>query len=402
MTEIRVRKLFGRFNYDFDMGNMTKSGMRILSGPNGFGKTVILECLNAISNSDLSFFLQLNFGSFEIRRHEIDKQIKIVKKNNGLCVNGEELSYKAINLFSRGIVERPLGDEKATKQMTEKIGVILEYMQNILGPIQYIKGQRLVDIDDSRILVSRQSELRGYSKRILETVNKIPEKFRTPMRSLDSLYSVKSNELDRTFLKRLFELKEGIDEETFKQKIELVRGKIQKLNESGISKMGTLDVTQFREEDARALKIYFEDFDEKYRVYEKMIEQIGLFKKIVDERFLFKHLEITNGQNLAIVDDDTQERIDLNKLSSGEQEILVLYYRLLFEIPEGSIVLIDEPEISLHIAWQRKFAQDLQEIVKLRNLFAIVATHSVQIVSGNRHIQYDLGEMYKNGLNKRE
>lgn len=49
--------------------------------------------------------------------------------------------------------------------------------------------------------------------------------------------------------------------------------------------MGTLDVMQFREEDARALKIYFEDFDEKYRVYEKMIEQIGLFKKIVDERF---------------------------------------------------------------------------------------------------------------------
>lgn len=184
----------------------------------------------------------------EIRRYEIDKQIEIVKKNNGLCVNGEELSYKAINFFSRGIVERSSGDEKATKQMAAKVGVILDYMQSVLGPIQYIKGQRLVDIDDSGIFVSRQSELRGYSRRILETVNKIPEKFRTQMRSLDSLYSVKSNELDRTFLKRLFELKEGIDEETFKKKIELVRGKIQKLSESGISKMGTLDVTQFREE----------------------------------------------------------------------------------------------------------------------------------------------------------
>ena len=135
-------------------------------------------------------------------------------------------------------------------------------MQSVLGSIQYIKGQRLVDIDDSRIAVSRQGELRRYSRRILETVNKIPEEFRMQMRSLDSLYSVKSNELDRTFLKRLFELKEGIDEETFKQKIELVRGKIQKLSESGISKLGTLDVMQFRGEDARALKIYFEDFDE--------------------------------------------------------------------------------------------------------------------------------------------
>lgn len=69
-------------------------------------------------------------------------------------------------------------------------------------------------------------------------------------------------------------------------------------------------------------------------------------------------------------------------------------YSLLFEIPEGSIVLIDEPEISLHIAWQRKFARDLQKIVELRNLFAIVATHSVQIVSGNRHIQYDLLNLF--------
>lgn len=229
MTEIRVRKLFGRFNYDFDMGDMIKSGMIILSGPNGFGKTMILECLNAISNSDLFFFLQLNFGSFEIRRNEVDKQIKIVKKNNGLCVNGEELSYKDINLSSRGIVERSSGDEEAAKQRAAKVRVILDYMQSVLGSIQYIKGQRLVDIDDSRIAVSRQGELRRYSRRILETVNKIPEEFRMQMRSLDSLYSVKSNELDRTFLKRLFELKEGIDEETFKQKIELVRGKIQKL-----------------------------------------------------------------------------------------------------------------------------------------------------------------------------
>ena len=55
MTEIRVRKLFGRFNYDFDMGDMIKSGMIILSGPNGFGKTMILECLNELATVIYSF-----------------------------------------------------------------------------------------------------------------------------------------------------------------------------------------------------------------------------------------------------------------------------------------------------------------------------------------------------------
>ena len=164
--------------------------------------------------------------------------------------------------------------------------------------------------------------------------------------------------------------------------------------------MGTLDVTTFKKEDARALKIYFDDFDKKYQVYEKMIEQIELFKQIVNAHFRFKQLKITDKQSLEVIDNETKERIRLSYLSSGEQEILVLYYKLLFEIPEKKIVLIDEPEISLHIAWQRMFAQDLEKIVKLRNIFAVVATHSVQIVTGNRHIQYDLGEMYKNGLNQ--
>ena len=133
-----------------------------------------------------------------------------------------------------------------------------------------------------------------------------------------------------------------------------------------------------------------------------MIEQIELFKTIINSHFLFKHLEITEEQKLVIVDNDTGEKIRLNSLSSGEQEIIVLYYRLLFEIPENTLVIIDEPEISLHIAWQRMFIKYMTKIVNLKNIYAVIATHSAQIVSGNRDVQYDLGEMYKNGFNQGE
>lgn len=61
MTEIRIRKLFGRFNYHFSIGDEANRRITILSGPNGFGKTMLLECLNAVSESDLSFFLNLKF-----------------------------------------------------------------------------------------------------------------------------------------------------------------------------------------------------------------------------------------------------------------------------------------------------------------------------------------------------
>ena len=395
MTKIIVTKLFGRFDYEFDMGDMSKSGIIILSGPNGFGKTVILECINAISASDLSFFFNLNFKSFEVNRSETGFGIQIKKQNDELIVNGIELSEKQLNYWGRdGRLKFIDGND------TEKLYIILKDMQKVFGDIRYIKEQRLIEVQSMETVVSRQNNRKSVQK--ILTVNSIQKKLEEQIRNLDSVYSQLSNELDRTFVKRLFELKKGISEAEFNEKIDQVRKKVQKLNDSGISKMGTLDVTTFKKEDARALKIYFDDFDKKYQVYEKMIEQIELFKQIVNAHFRFKQLKITDKQSLEVIDNETKERIRLSYLSSGEQEILVLYYKLLFEIPEKKIVLIDEPEISLHIAWQRMFAQDLEKIVKLRNIFAVVATHSVQIVTGNRHIQYDLGEMYKNGLNQRK
>lgn len=391
MVEICVKKLFGRFDYEFDMGDM-KKGVIILSGPNGFGKTVLLECISAVGMSELSFFLELKFESFEIKKNE--EHILIERQDNGLRINGAELSVEEIRNASMGRI-----DKNATEEDSLKVSNILNEMREILGEIKYIKEQRLIGLERREILI-RQATGRRYANRLSHVVNNIPKKFEAQIRDLDSKYSQLSNELDRTFLKRLFELKDGIDKSEFDKKIEQMRKKIEKLSDSGIAKMGTLDVTEFKKEDARALKIYFEDFDKKYQIYERMIEQIELFKQIVNRHFLFKHLEITDGQRLEIIDNDTGEKIHLNLLSSGEQEILVLYYRLLFEIPEKMIVLIDEPEISLHIAWQRMFIQDLKKIVELRNIFAIVATHSMQIVSGNRSIQYDLGEMYKNGFNQ--
>ena len=398
MTEIRVGKLFGRFNYHFSIGDEANRRITILSGPNGFGKTMLLECLDAVSESDLSFFLNLKFEYFEVERE--NGSIRIEKLENGLKVNGIVISKEDINFLSRGIVRRKMVGEDHV--LFESSSNVLNEMQRVFGKIFYIRGQRLVDIENDTYFILNQGEERKYSKKSVDVVSSIPNKFAYQISRLDSEYSQLSNKLDSTFLKRLFELKEGIDERTFNEKIELVRNKIKKLNDSGISKIGTLSVTTFRPEDARALKIYFEDFDKKYQVYETMIEQIELFKTIINNHFLFKHLEITEDQKLTIVDNDTGEKIRLNCLSSGEQEIMVLYYKLLFEIPENTLVLVDEPEISLHIAWQRMFVKYMRKIVSLKSIYAIIATHSAQIVSGNRDIQYDLGEMYKNGLNQGE
>ena len=45
------------------------------------------------------------------------------------------------------------------------------------------------------------------------------------------------------------------------------------------------------------------------------------------------------------------KQIPLNALPSGEQNDLIMFYRLIFESKVGRLILVDEPEISLHIEW---------------------------------------------------
>ena len=71
----------------------------------------------------------------------------------------------------------------------------------------------------------------------------------------------------------------------------------------------------------------------------------------------------------------------LAKLSSGEQHELVLLYELLFKVKPGSLILIDEPELSLHVAWQKQVLRDLREVTKLVPLDLLIATHSPQVIA---------------------
>jgi predicted ATPase len=53
--------------------------------------------------------------------------------------------------------------------------------------------------------------------------------------------------------------------------------------------------------------------------------------------------------------------------------------------------LIDEPETSMHVAWQIEFIRDLKKITKIKPLSFIVATHSPDIINDNTFI--DLYEL---------
>ena len=70
---------------------------------------------------------------------------------------------------------------------------------------------------------------------------------------------------------------------------------------------------------------------------------------------------------------------DISNLSSGEQQILIIFSYLAFNTQDESLFIIDEPELSLHVKWQEDFLSSLEKITpSSTQLF--LATHSPILV----------------------
>ncbi len=79
---------------------------------------------------------------------------------------------------------------------------------------------------------------------------------------------------------------------------------------------------------------------------------------------------------------DNRKFVDFTHASSGEQCLSLMLLGIASQIEDGSLICIDEPEISLHPEWQEEF------IPLIDNLFSnykgchfIIATHSPLIIS---------------------
>ncbi|MDE6887685.1 MAG: AAA family ATPase [Eubacterium sp.] len=396
MRGIRIANLYGHFDYNIIF---SEEGMTILTGPNGFGKSTILRIIYALANSDLDYFFELSFSEIEILMDDPAQNFLMEKEQDYLHIHEHRLRRQDFMEWKKSSIQQNEADiESFTRSIiiTGISGIVIQ-MQMVAGHVFLIEEQRLVK-SEIRRSVNHVNGNRNYEHRIVQAVRGIPEQLQERMEQAAGAYSNISNELDSTFPQRLFAQKEGISNQDFNTALASMQTKVRKLKEYGISNIGKLDDMQFKENDARALKVYFSDFEKKYLQYEKLIDYLDLFKDIVNSRFLFKQMQISAEKGVSIFDDHGSE-IPLSKLSSGEKETLILFYKLIFEVPENSMLLIDEPEMSLHIAWQRKFAEDLKTIVDRKAIKAVIATHSVQIINGNRRIQRDLGQLYeKNGF----
>ena len=110
-------------------------------------------------------------------------------------------------------------------------------------------------------------------------------------------------------------------------------------------------------------------------------------KKVYDEiNEIFDILDINvklygvsqDEKSIPVFINSLGEKFDINGLSSGEKQLFLRILSIKMLEPENSIILIDEPELSLHPKWQQKIIEVYKRIGKNNQI--ITATHSPHIL----------------------
>jgi energy-coupling factor transporter ATP-binding protein EcfA2 len=203
-------------------------------------------------------------------------------------------------------------------------------------------------------------------------------------------YAELSQSLDQTFPRRVLDRDSGatysLDE--LPNKLMSLEKKRDRLREAGLLEKephyigyASTSIDDVDDVTRSVLSVYAVDMDKKLNVFNDVTDKIELLKQFVKDHFLYKELLISKEKGFTLRSTKTNEPLEPTQLSSGEQHELVLLYELLFRVKPNSLILIDEPEISLHIDWQTQFLEDLNNVIKLSPFDALIATHSPQIIN---------------------
>lgn len=138
------------------------------------------------------------------------------------------------------------------------------------------------------------------------------------------------------------------------------------------------------------LEPYIESLESRFNAIEPIYNIINIFVTKINDFLHDKFIEFKLTQGF-ILRNINNEILDSSKLSSGEQQLLLLFCYVLTARDQPSIFMIDEPEISLNIKWQRKLLQSLLDITEESNIQFMLASHSIELISqhNNRVIKME-------------
>lgn len=444
IRQISVTNLFGIFNHTIPL--RMNDRITIIHGPNGFGKTMILKLLHALFGQSNRLLQNIPFDEFRVD-FEDNTSFWVSKTSQSLGLIEEEhtaeqeiifhtTGRKAYSLRSRPLlrdnvhmsltlIERVVpsldriasdawrlittgeilsledvvdrfGDRLPTELIGERTKMpewLLEMRKSV--PIRFVETQRLL----SSTKLSRRSDYERMTTpeyAVSEDARHLVEVIKRKLVESGAL----SQSLDSTFPARVIRptpQQSQVTESELLDKLEKLEKKRSQLMAIGLldQETGTaspIDSEQGIEPNTKAvLAVYAEDTEQKLGIFDELAQKIGLLTTIINSRFLYKTMSINKEKGFVFTSKNGTV-LPLENLSSGEQHELVLFYELLFRVTPRSLILIDEPELSLHFVWQEQFLKDVKRVTQLTDIDIILATHSPDIINDRRDLVVELEE----------
>lgn len=422
LNSIKIDGLFGMFNYNLQFGE--DSHYMILTSPNGYGKTTILNIINALAKTDLYYFYWLNFRTITLSFADgaklvVDSEDVVPKSEGGEerpdvpAESSREVSFLWIDTLggqSRFVINEKLINKavrsigyyegrhlsgvypfsKEFREFVRRNPKMLDLMareQNNNAFFLQVKSINTVFIEAQRIFNANVPSEQRYHSIHAErstslpnyTINEVADRIKQILRQARYQYleytQNKSNQLIYRLLSDSYDILSCEEYQLVRKEL---LDKTQELKEYGL--IDEVDIPEYDEAHAKELSAHIKETNEKLSRLDDVYAKVKLFSDLIGKKhFTAKTIAFSREKGLLAVAND-QKWLDLSDLSSGEQNVIVMLYYLVFEYNKNKLLLIDEPEISLHVAWQYQYIEELEEILELNDGQAIIATHSPQII----------------------
>jgi predicted ATP-binding protein involved in virulence len=423
ITKLQITGLFDRFNYTINL-DQKDSRLAILTAPNGYGKSTILKIIKSFADGDYQYFLRENYNkivfSFSFGSDIVINNFLEGNKKQ-VVVNYENKTTIISDVFGDGTTDQGFLFERALPFLTRvgpnmwrhdrsgerlnEMEVISRYsghpsirrkinkvdwLEEIRGSLNVfsIPTHRLRIEDDDRIDrgdSGAELMVNNIAGRVKESIAKairnqfdIGRKQETsfPTRLISSLRAKVTPSQDS-----IVELIVSI------QQYERRYARLGLLPDSTLTRQ-IADVPDVAESAALlVLKTYLDDVREKFQLLDDIASRLDIFCRSINSLLAFKRIQTSIGSGIEVLPKMNGSvkapPIPLSALSSGEQHLIVLIGKLIFEVDANTLVLLDEPEISFHPEWQEKFLTILEDVRRINNFSALIATHS-SILIGDR------------------
>lgn len=408
------------FWHRFDVQSSFNEDVNIIIGRNGTGKTTFMNILHSVLTVDMTGLSDNDFESAKVTlinggKRKTIKVTKIEDESFPFPRIEYQISRKKMQLrvlsddrrvshsLRRRLYEESLEIRKELHSLTAVSSLSVYRLRNddeyeirdrhgprIVSPVDYRLSQALRRLTEFQLELAEQAQKvsRSLQKDVLASILYGEDDAKEgwdlefdkeqEQSSLVSAYS-QLNAMDNDIRKKI------------KFHVSAIDKSINDIIRSRDDKDGTAQKIDIKPLEAlrKTRRIIDLSLGAKKKTQE-IYSQIDLFLDIIRKFIADKEFSFSSGRLLI---KNGYGEIDHTKLSSGEKQLIILIVEALLQKKEKHIFLADEPELSLHIAWQRNIIPAVKEINP--NSQVIVATHSPEVASKYKSSIFDMEEMVR-------